>query len=630
MADDKWKVVGGSKKKIGNGQANHAPKPATVQAPAPVVVLKANGKVKRSKKVVMDYKIQSKSGGDVFEIPSKESANETSSGANKLKKIKTKTLAPLSKKASNLDAILQTIPVGELGNFFEELRLSGTDNDAHLSWIKYAAGALNTRLSKISATEVPNWPNDLHVPAIPKALQETIVYIISQTVNSVENDSTDILGLSFSSLLASIPNLCQRGDPGWGYLIFLREIIRIDPDVMLRRAKSYSDLMESYENKKEIGVACLWVSAQACLLSPFVLRIVLNQLLPYYNFKHYKNFIVSVLDTLAVADMAGDIVVETDEFEDFFEASFDPKKKRDFEKFYPRIKQLTLKTLSGRGSELFTNFLSRVGEKDFSPLSPYGHETFDILHGCLDNDPSVIAYWSEIVSRLPRESAALLNYLSKHVANVKCHKLLESQFIQTDEFAAAAVKAPELIRAAKKLQVGFQRIEASRRRLFSWKMATYLLLLSIIGLIWLDTAENGKGSFSKSNVGKFLESYGLLDEAVFVGEATTKLAKTGYSKVAPIFRNIYEGIYPVLQTIEKQVDIYIPEVVQFSSSISKQAVAYFNYVTEKVFVGSLSPENLRKLTKEVLTVIWSNLYFVMQKALEYSSLLVSAVKEFIQ
>ena len=49
------------------------------------------------------------------------------------------------------------------------------------------------------------------------------------------------------------------GDPGWGYLIFLREMIRMDPDVMLRRVRTYSEIMESFENRKEIGIACLWV-----------------------------------------------------------------------------------------------------------------------------------------------------------------------------------------------------------------------------------------------------------------------------------------------------------------------------------------------------------------------------------
>jgi hypothetical protein len=355
----------------------------------------------------------------------------------------------------------------------------------------------------------------------------------------------------------------------------------------------------------------------------------MGQIVPFYNFKHYKNFVVSVLGTLAEADMAGEIIVETDEFEEFFEASFDPKKRRDFEKFYPRIKELTLKSLNGRGSELFTNFLLRVGEKDFNPVSTYGRETFEILQGCLENDPSVIASWASLVTKCPRESADLLNYLSNNVANLHCSRPLESQFIQSDEFALAAVKNPELLRAAKKLQVGVKRVEASRKR-FSWKMATYVLLFAIIGLLWLDVTENGKGSFAKSNVGKFLETYGLLDEALYVGDQASKAAKVGYDYAAPVFRNIYEGLRPLLQTIDKQLQIYIPEFIEFLGTLSEKITTYTKYVTEKVFVGSLSPENLRKLTKEVLSFVWTNLFALTNRLLDLVSVLVQTVQGYLQ
>ena len=112
----------------------------------------------------------------------------------------------------------------------------------------------------------------------------------------------------------------------------------MEPDVVLRRAKSHAELMESYGNRREVGIACLWVSAQASLHSSSVLRIVMGQIVPFYNYKHFKAFVVSVLRTLGGEMTTSDILVEPDEFEDFFEASFDPKRRKDFERFYPRIK----------------------------------------------------------------------------------------------------------------------------------------------------------------------------------------------------------------------------------------------------------------------------------------------------
>lgn len=52
------------------------------------------------------------------------------------------------------------------------------------------------------------------------------------------------------------------------------------------------------------------------------------------------------------------------------------------------------------------------------------------------------------------------------------------------------------------MQVGVQKAEAARRR-FSWKMGTSLLITLIVGLLWLDITENGKGSF-ESKSGHFI------------------------------------------------------------------------------------------------------------------------------
>jgi hypothetical protein len=51
-----------------------------------------------------------------------------------------------------------------------------------------------------------------------------------------------------------------------------------------------------------------------------------------------------------------------------------------------------------------------------------------------------------------------------------------------------------LLSALQKLQVGFKRVEDSKKR-FSWKMGFFIILLTISGLLYLDVTENGKGSF---------------------------------------------------------------------------------------------------------------------------------------
>lgn len=127
--------------------------------------------------------------------------------------------------------------------------------------------------------------------------------------------------------------------PVWGHLLFLREMCRMDPSLPIRRYKSFSEIMESYGNRKEIGQSILWVAAQAGIESPYVLKIAVHHLLPYYGFKHYKQLVVSNISALSQsANMAIDNLIEADEFDEFFETAFDQKKGRDLQKFYPRIR----------------------------------------------------------------------------------------------------------------------------------------------------------------------------------------------------------------------------------------------------------------------------------------------------
>jgi hypothetical protein len=105
--------------------------------------------------------------------------------------------------------------------------------------------------------------------------------------------------------------------------------------------------------------------------------------------------------------------------------------------------------LKGQGAHIFLKFIEKASDKDFSPHSPYGKEVFEILLGCIENDSNCIDIWRGNLSNFPKESAAFLSYLSKVPEDVKCGSRLESKLIQSDEFAVAAVKNPELLRSAK-------------------------------------------------------------------------------------------------------------------------------------------------------------------------------------
>ncbi|ODN04239.1 Transmembrane protein [Orchesella cincta] len=633
VMSDKWEVVGGKPKKprqpkpqviagITNNDAPTVPGLGKVSSNGSAKPKKRTAKVPAPFPITNDFEVT----GDTNEgstddrslSPKRKEASKSQKQASKPQKTK-----PTEKRADVTSALARVSPT-ELLKFYEELRNSGASGDYYLSWIKYSADALNSKLIQVTTPDSSDWPNDMDFPRVPIDLQKAINNIISQTVEYAD-ESVDCLGISAASLLAMIPTLLQRNASAWGHLLFLREMCKIDPSLPIRRYKSFSEIMESYGNRKEIGQCVLWVAAQAGIESPYVLKIAVHHLLPYYGFKHYKQLVVSSLAALSSsANMAIENLIEADEFEEFFETTFDQKKGRDLQKFYPRIRDITLNSIKkNNGGQLFTKFLKKLGDKDFLPVS-----TYEILHGILANDVSIVDQWRTDIAQYPKETAALLHYLSKNADKVNYGKRLETKFIQSDEFAVAAVKNPELLRTAKRVQVGVRKAEAARRR-FSWKMGTSFVLILIIGLLWLDITENGKGSFEsiqtttntnvllnlESNTGKFLEKYGVLDETQMAITAVTGFLKYAYDYLSVLFRSINQGLQPVLQTLGEKVQVYIPQITHYANLvgtfISDTFQIVLTFLQEKV--GALSPDNLRKLTKDSLSLIWTNIILGVEK-----------------
>lgn len=106
---------------------------------------------------------------------------------------------------------LKQVSATELLSFYDELKNSGSSGDYYLSWIKYSAEALNSKLSQATTPDVNDWPNDLEFPRVPIDLLKAINNIISQTIEYAE-EHVDCIGVSAATLLAAIPSLIQRSN----------------------------------------------------------------------------------------------------------------------------------------------------------------------------------------------------------------------------------------------------------------------------------------------------------------------------------------------------------------------------------------------------------------------------------
>jgi len=138
-----------------------------------------------------------------------------------------------------------------------------------------------------------------------------------------------------------------------------------------------------------------------------------------------------------------------------------------------------------------------------------------------------------------------------------------------------------------------------------------LVLIAVLaGLIYLDVTENGRGIFAKSKTGRFLEGYGLLENTELILDKCSKISMQ-------TFHVISTNVRPVLQAIGDQAQIYIPQGVEYMKAAAnitmEHSQSVVKYLKNDVFIGPLSPENLRKIAKDALSTIWSFIYMFTQQ-----------------
>jgi len=148
-------------------------------------------------------------------------------------------------------------------------------------------------------------------------------------------------------------------------------------------------------------------------------------------------------------------------------------------------------------------------------------------------------------------------------------------------------------------------------------MGSLLIFLLISGILYLDVSENGKGTFAKSQTGELLERYGVLKEVQYGIDVVRNTAKYSLDFTSGLLRKGFEGLRPVLQAVEKQANTYIPEVYSYGKAAGNFAynktITGFTFAQENIFVGVLSPANLRKVSKDALVTIWTNVNYGVSK-----------------
>ena len=81
------------------------------------------------------------------------------------------------------------------------------------------------------------------------------------------------------------------------------------------------------------------------------------------------------------------------------------------------------------------------------------------------------------------------------------------------------------------------------------KFWNYLLLISLIALVWYDVRVHGQGSFEKSRLGGALRRHGVTDKAVELYERTCTAAQPYLDQAKPYL----EKARPYLDQMQKQV-----------------------------------------------------------------------------
>ncbi|KYN32449.1 hypothetical protein ALC56_13306 [Trachymyrmex septentrionalis] len=518
--------------------------------------------------------------------------------------------------------------------------------EAPLLWLKELNAFLNIKIPINKEDAIfSGKPKDYPLSLVPKAISSILE-------RAVEMTGQQTIQIFYENTLTAMATDMVKGIPVIGHKIFLQLLAHLNPEMTAANILKLITIRNSYENRKNIGLSLLWAWSQAGKKNFAVgLKIWHEVMSPMLETKGYASYVVQILNDLVfghdnVHDLSLDLYLSIimDTYSQRFQNIQPANLGKDLSASIDRLRSILFRNKDICYTKLFEMLMGKVSQK--SDLN-YRNELIKVLADCLVTEPVCFTIWSSIYTKNLYQSSLLLSYIETNLPSLQT-KFKAKHFketlgiIQNNNEKWKKAKDENLALTCKKSSQALLKKMTSSSRGFPWRFASLLLLFLIGAIVAYDTQKHG--SFEASQVGKFLKTSGILKHVEkawttlkFYWSAGHKAVKDSseyykavvdlcapYIKLAGdvclVVRNVSIKLYNnVAAYVERNVPIIIDTIEHYAPGIFEQiksrslqglefvkvsfiligekviehSSASIQWLEKNVFVGKLSPDNLR-------------------------------------
>ncbi|XP_068620080.1 transmembrane protein 214 [Battus philenor] len=639
MSSGQWEVVGKSKKSQ-NGKVKNVKDEEK----------KPHKNLPKLEDIVPHSQIKSFYAGMEVDDTKKPPKDKKKEGDKKAKKDK-KAEPPKPKPPKTIEGALEAIELSELENVIttNKIRFS----NAPLVWLKEVANFLNSKMQiEIDDPTFSTYPSSYPLSAIPSGIKKSLENVL-RDAGKANNQ------LFFDVTLTAIANDMSRGQLVNGHRLLIQMLAQEYPEFCTASISKSVSLRNSYQNRPPIGLTLLWAYGQGGLEDFAVGMKAWQELfLPVIELKSYSKYVIAYLSMLLDKHCKKESTKISQE-QLFIMLDLVNNKKNSLSKELSSdlIKQLSKYKdvfFNKSGNKLqvtFNQLLKKLPNQYLSGtnLDPYNRVLVASLVDCLKQDDSCHATWRQLFHKCTKQSATLLDYIDSNWTEVSPKlklKSLKATVLQYKEISKEALKGKKkdetVVKTDKICQDILDRMTSTRR--FPWLWASFVLLVSIAGLIAYDVSRVG-GNFPKSTTGRLMKDVGILEHSQKAWQKTLSTSARAYIwletntpiyytqtiEVCKPYMQLSKDLFTVLikntgvlydnmreyvgektpvvvATIEQYAPGLIENVQLYTSSgfaaVKKYSSDYYtltaDYLKTRVFVGDWAPEILQNKTQIAL------------------------------
>ncbi|XP_014296425.1 transmembrane protein 214-A [Microplitis demolitor] len=655
MSSSGWELVTKNKKDKNSGKSNkltkvekkkfieNAPKVEDFLPLSQVQTLYDNFNGNKENKMPKDKDNKTK---ENEEKKKQQKLNVQADGKKKIQQQKPKEKSkPVEKSAITVDQINELIETNRV-----------KFPDAPLIWLKDLVSYLNANISEkeeiTPATKPDTYPLSLVTKAVRSSFEKVIKSAGIQTAQ-----------LFYENTLLLMAKNMAFGSSDIGCKIFIQLLGNMYPDMTCSNIEKLTSLRNSYQNKKSIGLAILWALSQGgkknLTVGLTLWHEVMASMLESRNYAYHVTKILKELFNIHSKNISNNLTADMylNIVDDFCSGKINihASLSKEISNCLQLLRDTIIHSDKIDVKSLFEHTIDRINTKT-NPL--HKEELLRILALCIAKDNRSLSLWNKIHLKRLYQSELLIKQLTDDWESIRSDvdaKLLKETLgvFQIVEVKPKKNKEDLLMLACqKKSEDLIKKMSASAKksRSFPWKKGSFILLILIGAVVAFDCRKHG--SFEASATGRLMRTTGVIGYGQNAWSTTKSYSNQGlayleasfpdyyktastygqqYAKLAGDFyivgRNLAFKLYNnTAEFVDKKKPIVVDSIEQYfpgwldtiqkfgakqfeltkkysadaSDFIVKQSTTFIRWLETSVFVGKMSPENIRGYATEAV------------------------------